>query len=69
MGGCVVVGCVSLGFFQLQKGEINEKGRGVGGEYLCQARHNVRGVLWSFVMKRDGGGWVVQKRAILAWRD
>ena len=31
MGGCVVVGCVSLGFFQLQKGEINEKGRGVGG--------------------------------------
>ena len=37
MGGCVVVGCVSLGFFQLQKGY--------------------------------GGGWVVQKRAILAWRD
>ena len=27
------------------------------------------GVLWSYVMKRDGGGWVGQKRVILVWRN
>ena len=51
MGGCVMSGCVSVGFFQLQKREINAK-----GAHLCQAWRNVRGVLWSFVMKRDGAG-------------
>ena len=48
MGGCVMGGCVSL-FYQFRKREIDDK-----GEDLCQAWRNVRGVLWSFVMKRDG---------------
>ena len=38
MGGCVMGGCVSLIFLQLQKREINDT-----GEYLCQARLNVKG--------------------------
>ena len=59
MGGCVMGGCVSF-FFQLQKKEINDKGG------LCQVQRNVRRVLLSFVMKRDDGGWVGQKRVILA---
>ena len=38
-------------FFQRQKREIvNDKGK-----YLCQTPRNVKGVLKSLVMKRDGG--------------
>ena len=50
MGGFDMVGWVSSGFFQLQKREINDK-----GGYLCQVWCNVRVVLWSFMMKLDGG--------------
>ena len=39
--------------------------KGVGeGWNLCQAWRNVRGILWSFLMKRNGGGWVGQERVI-----
>ena len=51
-------------FFLLQKRQINDKGGS-----LCQAWRNERGLLWLFVMKRDGGGWVGQKWTILAWRN
>ena len=64
MSGCFMGGCVSLCFFQIQKREINHKRR-----YLCQAWRNVRGLLWSFRIKRDGGEWVGQKRGIVAWRN
>ena len=65
MGGCAMGGCVSLVFFfQLQKTEINDK-----EGYLCQAWRNVRVFFWSFAMKHDGGEWVDQKGAILAWRN
>ena len=64
MGGCVMGWCVPLFSFQLQKREINYK-----GGYLCQVWRNVRGVLWSFVIKRDVRVRVSQKRAILAWRN
>ena len=44
-------------FFQRQKREVvNEKGK-----YLCQTPRNVRGVLKSLVMKRDGGVELVKK--------
>ena len=57
MGGCVMGGCLSLGvFFQFQKRDINDK---VG--YLCQAWRHVRGVLWSFAIKRNGRGGCVKK--------
>ena len=64
---CVDVSWVGvyLRFFSSKKREINDKGEG----YLCQAWRNVRGVLRSFVMKRDGRGWVVQKKVILVWRN
>ena len=38
MGGFVMAECVSLGFFQLQKREIDDK-----GGYQCQAWVKVRG--------------------------
>ena len=64
MAGCVIGGCVSLLFvFNFKKKERNDK----EGGYLCQAWRNVMEVLCSFMMKRDGGGWVVQKLVILAW--
>ena len=55
MGWYVMSDCVSLVFFKLQKRKISDKKRVKG--YLCQAWRHVREVLWSFVIKRDGGGW------------
>ena len=51
-------------FFQLQKRKMNDK----GGD-LCQAWRNVRGFWRSFMIKHDGGGWMGQKRIVLAWRN
>ena len=58
--------CLFLFFFQLQKKKKEILKR---GGYLCQTWRNVRVVLSSFVMNHDGGEWMGQKWAVLAWRN
>ena len=54
--------CFFVFFFNIKKKKLMING------VVCQAWRNVRGVFWSYdVMKRNGRGWVDQKRVILAW--